>query len=77
MNRLKLYLGIFILVFIGVSKFISFEIEEGINYKVKDNLLGVVIFHNPFVLGIYLLIGISLIIDGSNVMNKKIKKRGS
>lgn len=58
------WLGIFILGLVLASYFISINAEEGANYVVRDNLLGIIIFHNPFILGLYVLIGVVLIVKG-------------
>jgi len=58
--NLFLILGL-IIIFLAVSYFIKIKAESGGNYYVEDSLLGIIIFHNPLILGIYILIGICLI----------------
>jgi len=59
--KLKGYLGLGLLVFLFLAYFIPLTVDSGENYIVNDRLLGVLIFHNIFVLGIYILIGLVLI----------------
>ncbi len=58
---LSLIMGILIILFLIIAYFIKFTVEEGANYSVQSSLLGIVIFHNPFILAIYILIAIVLI----------------
>ena len=60
----KMYfsLGIIILLFLAISYFIRINTDQGNNYIVKSSLLGVIIFNNPFILGIYIFVGVILII---------------
>lgn len=51
------FVGFGILLVLAVSYFIKIEVDSGSNFVVNDSLLGIVIFHNPFVLGLYVLIG--------------------
>lgn len=57
-------IGILIIVFIIISSFIDVSVESGANYNVKSPLLGILIFYNPFILGLYILISIVLILKG-------------
>lgn len=58
------WIGIAMLVFLAASYFIKFPIDNGANYITYDSVLGIIIFHNPFILGLYILIGIVLIANG-------------
>ncbi len=58
------YSGIGFAVFLAVSYFIKIPLDSGRNYLTFDSLLGIIIFHNPFILAIYVLIAILLIIKG-------------
>jgi surface polysaccharide O-acyltransferase-like enzyme len=63
-KKRNLYLfvvGIVLAVFMFISYFIKINVESGVNYNVQDSLLGIIIFHNPIVLALYLLISITLI----------------
>lgn len=59
-----LWLGAAVLLFLIISYFIKINIEQGANYIIKSSLLGVLIFNNPFVLGIYILISVIFIVKG-------------
>lgn len=64
MKKNYLYSGIFILIVLFVSYFIRIS-----NYSVdgiirNDTLLGIIIFHNPFILGLYVLAAVALIFSG-------------
>lgn len=61
-KKILFLLGIAILVLILISYFIPLTIDQGSNFLVKDSLLGVIIFHNPFILGLYILASLALII---------------
>ena len=63
-NKKYFFLGILIFLVLILSYLIKFDIDAGANYNIEERLLGVIIFHNPFILGIYLLIGIILILRG-------------
>ena len=72
-NKFKFYFGFFIGIFLLISYFINFDVDSGSNYIVKDSLLGVLIFHNPFILGIYVFIVVALILSG--FINIRLKKQ--
>ncbi|MBX4212108.1 hypothetical protein KW787_01475 [Candidatus Pacearchaeota archaeon] len=55
-------LGIAILLIIGISYFIPIQVDGGANYSTTSSLLGIIIFYNPFILALYILIAIVLII---------------
>jgi len=63
-NKKSFYTGIAILIFLLVSYFIKFQVDAGSNYLVYDSLLGILIFHNLFVLVAYIIIGVILVILG-------------
>jgi uncharacterized membrane protein len=63
-KKINLWLGIVFLALLLVSFFIKIPIESGSNYKVFSPLLGIIIFNNPIILGIYILISLILIISG-------------
>ncbi|MEK6846884.1 MAG: hypothetical protein AABY16_01820 [Nanoarchaeota archaeon] len=68
-SKPKFFAGISIALILIISYFIKLNVEEGTNYQTSDTLLGILIFHNPFILLIYLSIATALIISGI----KKIK----
>ena len=57
-------LGIGILVLLVIAYFIPYTAEEGGNYLVKERILGIIIFHNPFILALYILAGTVLLFEG-------------
>lgn len=63
-NKWFLFIGLIVLIFLIISYFVTFISEEGQNYQTTDNLLGAVIFHNPFILGLYILVATVLIVSG-------------
>ena len=63
-SRFKFFLGITILLILFLSYFLRFNVEIGANYVTEDTLLGLLIFHNFFVLILYLLISAWLIVSG-------------
>lgn len=50
--------GLVILTILIASYFIKIEIDSGQNYILQTPFLGVIIFHNPFILALYILITI-------------------
>ena len=56
--------GVIISVILISTYFIKINIEQGSNYITKSSLLGILIFYNPFVMAIYVLIIILLIAKG-------------
>ena len=63
-NKFFFYAGILIIIFILLSYFIKVGIDNGENYLVKSSLLGLIIFYNPFILALYILIAAILIKKG-------------
>ena len=63
-NTVFFWVGLLILAFLLTSYFIPIKVDSGANYMVKDSLLGIIIIHNPFILGIYILIGFIFIANG-------------
>lgn len=66
-NSSKLYLitGIAIVLILTASYFIKINVDSGSNYLTSDSLLGIIIFHNPFILALYVLIAVVLGIKGA------------
>ena len=65
MNKKPLFwTGIAILIVMVLTFFIKIEIDSGANYVTFTPLLGIIIFHNPFILGLYILIALVLIVRG-------------
>ena len=55
--------GFLIILFLFVSWFIP-VLDEGSNYVIEDSLLGIIIFHNLFVLLGYILVAIIFVLLG-------------
>lgn len=64
-KSLSKWAGITIIALLVASYFIKVSADSGANYVVEEKLLGIIIFHNPFILGLYILIAIALIIKGA------------
>ena len=67
-------LGILVFFFLIAAYFVKLSV--GTDYGavlgvVEERLLGIIIFHNPFILGLYFLIGIILIVRGIGFGKKK------
>ena len=67
--KIKTKIGMGILLFLLAAYYIPVNVDNGNNFIVQDSLLGIIIFHNLIVLGIYILIGLIFLILG----NTKIK----
>ena len=63
-SKPKFFIGITILAILIISYFIKINVESGANYQTSDSFLGIIIFHNPFVLLVYLAISSALIVLG-------------
>ncbi len=61
-RKILFYVGILVLVFLAISFFITVKVDQGSNFIVETPLLGVLIFYNPFILALYILIAVVLII---------------
>ncbi|OIO41989.1 hypothetical protein COU62_02395 [Candidatus Pacearchaeota archaeon CG10_big_fil_rev_8_21_14_0_10_35_219] len=55
------YIGIAILAILLVTYFIKIQTESGQNYIIKTKLLSLLIFYNPVILTIYIIIAFILI----------------
>lgn len=55
-NKRLFYTSLGISVFLILSYFIKFQIDAGANYTVKDSLLGILVFHNIYVISAYILV---------------------
>ena len=60
-NKKRFGIGIGTLSFLILAYFIKIPIESGANYLITDSLLGLLIFHNLYILITYSLIAIVLI----------------
>lgn len=72
-RKFYLILGIIWFIFLGFSYTISLETESGENYKIIDTLLGTIVFHNPVILGIYIIAGAFLLAIGGGVRFKLLR----
>lgn len=63
-KAIALWSGITILIVLAISYFIKINVDQGANFIIKDSFLGIIIFHNPFILAFYLLMAIVLIKKG-------------
>ncbi len=63
-SKFRFYLGIIVFLILIASYFVKFNVDVGDNYVEADSLLGILIFHNVFVLSFYILIGCLLVFTG-------------
>jgi len=63
-KRFLLILGIVLGILLIASYFITINVDKGTNFIVNSSLLGYLIFYNPFILGIYILVILILILKG-------------
>ena len=65
-SKPKFLTGIIIIIILILSYFININTyaEAGSNYETADKLLGILIFHNPIVLLVYLIAISILIVTG-------------
>ena len=71
-NNKVVYLisGVFIVLTLIVSYFIKINVDSGGNYTINERALGILIFHNPFILALYILVAIVLIAKGRKGLNR-------
>ncbi len=80
MSKLKIerkgyfWAGIIILALSIIFYFIRFQIDSGSNFITYDSLLGIIILHNPFILGLLILIIVALIAAGFRKKEKKNRR---
>jgi hypothetical protein len=67
------WVGICAAVFLILSYFVTFNVDSSANYVVQDRLLGIVVFHNAFILCVYVVIAAILIAAGVKFNNHKMK----
>ena len=65
-SRIIFWIGILLALIIVASYFITFRVDSGFNYTTNERLLGILIFHNPFVLALYCLVIVVLLVKGLN-----------
>lgn len=73
MNKIAFFFGVGILFLLAVAYFIPMyysEQEGSVVSEVQTRLLGEMIFYNPFVLGLYVLIAVVFIVNGWNGKKK-------
>ena len=66
-GKVCFFTGIAIIALIIISYFIKVKMSSGFNYISYTPLLGVLIFHNPFILTLYVLIAIILVFYGIKI----------
>ena len=63
-RKILALIGVIILLILAISYFINIDLENGANYITKSSILGVIIFYNPFIFALYILIALILILKG-------------
>jgi len=63
-NKLRFFSGIIGLLLLFGSYFVEIEVDSGVDSVTFDTLLGIIIFHNIFVLSFYILIACLLVLTG-------------
>ncbi len=72
MKRVYFWTGVSIVLIMAISYLITIPVESGANYIVNTRLLGIIIFYNPFILGLYLLLAGVLIFKGRKSPNQQV-----
>ena len=73
MNKLIIAIGVIFLLLLGVSYFINVTVDQGTNFMTNSSLLGIIIFYNPLILGIYVAAGAIFILAGISWKGKTDK----
>ena len=55
--------------------FINIPVDAGVNFNTYASILGIIIFHNPFVFGLYLLIALVCIVKGFEKSNNNARNK--
>ena len=63
-SHARFWIGIGLLFFFFLAYFVPIPVDSGSNYYVLDTLLGILIFHNAFILGFYILVAAILGVSG-------------
>ena len=66
-------LSIGVLALLAITYFMPITIDGGANYVVTDRLLGIIVFHNAFILCIYVVIAAISIAAGIKFNSNKMK----
>ncbi len=69
-SPLLFWIGIALALFLLISSIIKVEVESGLNYVTYSSLLGILIFYNPLVLIIYIILIVFIIYKG---ISKRIR----
>ena len=67
----KFYTGIGILILLAITYLIRIPKDSGTNFVTYTKLLSILIFYNPYILAIYIIIALILIFLG--LSKKKIR----
>lgn len=67
-NHGYFWIGIVIVLVMLISYLIKVPIDDGSNYNTITPLLGILIFYNPFILGIYCFIALILLYKGLRIV---------
>ena len=63
-KKISFWIGLVFLILLGASYFVNIQVDDGSNFATYDRILGIVIFHNSWILCFYVLIGLGLIFFG-------------
>ena len=63
-KRIFFWIGLIVAFLLLATYFVKIKIDAGSNFIVRDSLLGILIFHNAFVLLIYALVIAFLVLFG-------------
>ncbi len=66
-----LFPGLIILILLAASYFVEISMLDEFGNTIITPLLGILIFYNPFVLGLYGLIIVVLLVKGVKIIMKK------
>lgn len=66
-KKVYFWIGVALFVFLLASYFIKINIDSGSNYATQDSLLGILIFHNLFVLLFYIALILFIISRGIKI----------
>ena len=74
----RFYIGIGIIIFIIATYFINIthatEDNLGRVMQTEERLLGILVFHNPFILSLYVLVAVVLVVYGKTTKGLKTFK---
>jgi len=69
-KNIYFFSGILVIFFLILFYFIKINVDTGNNFVIEERILGIIIFHNPFILALYILAAFVFFAKGLNMSRK-------